>query len=99
MRLSLTAQSTDAVIGGLSVRIGKRSWSVESLEDASAWFVEARKRWSAMGSGGASKTPMPRLCRDGEPFAHISYNGRVWAGAPRPPAIPELLYDPPVAVR
>ena len=66
MRISMPVQNT-AVIGGLSVRIGKRVWSVKSLGDASAWFCAARDDFGE----GASNTPIPLLCRDGVPFVYL----------------------------
>ena len=44
---------------------------------------------------GASGTPTPRILRNGIPYGYISYNGRVWLGAPSdwsPDAFP--IYDP-----
>ena len=54
-------------------------------------FREARDRSCA----GASRVPPAVVERDGVSFAHVSYNGRVWAGAPSdwsPGMVP--LYDP-----
>lgn len=63
----------------LRLAIGMKSYRVASLDDASRRYCDVRE---ARGEG-ASRLP-PGMIYDG-PFlvAHVSYNGRVWAGHPR----------------
>jgi hypothetical protein len=59
--------------------IGQRRYAVASLTEASSKFCAARDR----AGTGASQTPTPILYNAaGVLIAHISYNGRVWAGHP-----------------
>lgn len=68
----------------LTMQIGRRTYPVASLAEASRQFCEARDRAVARGAGGSRRTPTPLLFDgDGKQVAHISYNGRVWAGHPR----------------
>lgn len=71
------------------IQIRRKRYQVASFEAASVMFCAAR---DASGNG-ASKTPSPRIVDEaGNVIAHISYNGRVWAGADYvPDAAP--LYD------
>ena len=63
-----------------TMTIGRRSYPVASLAEASAMFIAARDR---AGTGGRD-TPTPLLFdREGRQIAYVSYNGRVWAGTPR----------------
>lgn len=66
--------STDGLF--ISVK-GSKPWPVSSFAEASEIFCRARDAYGE----GARKTPSP-LIRNarGEVIAHISYNGRVWAG-------------------
>jgi hypothetical protein len=71
----------------LSLRIGRRTYRVATLAEASATYCAAR----ADSGLGASEFPAGRIStRDGETL-HVSYNGRVWRSA-RPGA--DLLFDP-----
>ncbi len=69
-----------AIAQPVIIAIGKRRYEVADIKAASALFCAARDK----SGNGASRTPTPMLYRpDGEQFAYISYNGRVWAGSPR----------------
>lgn len=60
------------------IEIGRRRIQVATYQEASHMFCAARDK---MGEG-SSKTPSPKIVNErGEVVAHISYNGRVWAGA------------------
>lgn len=60
------------------MQLGRKRFQVASFEQASRMFCEARDR----SGNGASKTPTPLIVdENGAVIAHISYNGRVWAGA------------------
>ena len=75
----------------LTVVVDDREFDVESIEAASKIFAAARDRHGM----GASGTPTPCILRNGIPYGYISYNGRVWLGAPSdwsPDAFP--IYDP-----
>ena len=71
------------------LEIGSKRFQIASYEEASRRFCAARDK---MGEG-ASLTPSPKIVDErGEVMAHVSYNGRVWAGAIYvPDAVP--LYD------
>lgn len=59
------------------LQVGRRRYSVATFEQASQMFCIAR---DTMGEG-ASKTPSPKIVDEaGAVIAHVSYNGRVWAG-------------------
>lgn len=64
-----------------TMAIGKRRYAVSSLAEASAMFCAARDK----AGTGASQTPTPMVfdAATGKLVAHVSYNGRVWAGHPR----------------
>jgi hypothetical protein len=74
------AAAKNALTETLTLVVGKRRYSVASIEDASRMFCAARDK-----SGfGASKTATPLIYRaDGGLIGYISYNGRVWSGHPR----------------
>ncbi len=75
----------------LTLRVGSRTYPVESVEDASRIFVAARDKFGE----GASNTPTPLLVRDGKVIGYVSYNGRVWAGDPKAwKPDDEPIYDP-----
>jgi hypothetical protein len=71
------------------LEIGRKRFQIASYEAASRMFCAARDK---MGEG-ASRTPSPKIVDErGEVIAHVSYHGRVWAGATYvPDAVP--LYD------
>jgi hypothetical protein len=71
------------------LEIGRKRFQIASFEEASRLFCAARDK---MGEG-ASRTPSPKIVDErGEVIGHVSYNGRVWAGATYVPhATP--LYD------
>jgi hypothetical protein len=68
------------VTATLTLKIGRRAYSVPSYADASRMFCAARDK-----SGlGASRVPTPLIYdANGQQVAYVSYNGRVWAGSPR----------------
>jgi hypothetical protein len=71
---------TTTTISAFTMVIGQRRYVVESLTEASAKFCAARDT----AGTGASETPTPMLYNAaGVLIAHISFNGRVWAGHPR----------------
>ena len=60
------------------LELGRKRFQIASFEEASRMFCLAREK---MGEG-ASRTPAPQIVDErGEVIAHVSYNGRVWAGA------------------
>lgn len=60
------------------LEIGRKRFQVASSEEASRMFCAARDR---MGEG-SSRTPSPKIVDErGDVIGHVSYNGRVWAGA------------------
>ena len=60
------------------LEIGRRRFQIASFEEASRMFCTARDR---MGEG-ASRSPSPKIVDErGDVIGHVSYNGRVWAGA------------------
>ena len=60
------------------IELGRKRFQIASFEEASRMFCLAREK---MGEG-ASRTPSPPIVDErGEVIAHVSYNGRVWAGA------------------
>jgi hypothetical protein len=60
------------------LQIGRRRYQVATFEQASLMFCAARDK----SGNGASRTPSPTIVDErGEVIAHISFNGRVWAGA------------------
>jgi hypothetical protein len=60
------------------LEIGRKRFQIASFEEASCMFCMARDK---MGEG-ASRTPSPKIVDErGEVIGHVSYNGRVWAGA------------------
>jgi hypothetical protein len=71
------------------LEIGRKRFQIASYEEASRMFCAVRDK---MGEG-ASRTPSPNIVDErGKVIAHVSYNGRVWAGATyAPDAMP--LYD------
>jgi len=75
----------------LTLRVGSRTYPVESVEKASRIFVAARDKFGE----GASNTPTPLLVRDGKVIGYVSYNGRVWAGLPTDRNVDKApIYDP-----
>jgi hypothetical protein len=60
------------------LQIGRKRFQIASFEEASRTFCAARDK----AGEGASRTPSPKIVDErGEIIAHVSYNGRVWAGA------------------
>jgi hypothetical protein len=71
------------------LQIGRRRYQVATFEQASLMFCAAR---DASGEG-ASTIPSPKIVDErGEVIGHVSYNGRVWAGASYVPDA-QPLYD------
>ena len=71
------------------LEIGFKRFQIASLAEASRMFSAAR---DALGEG-ASRTPSPLIVDEqGAVIGHVSYNGRVWAGASYLPDT-QLLYD------
>lgn len=75
------------------LQVGPRRYQVASFEQASQMFCIARDK----SGEGANKVPSPKIVDEsGSVIAHVSYNGRVWAGCEwTPDATP--LYDNRVA--
>ena len=60
------------------LEIGRKRFQIASFEEASRMFCAARDK---MGEG-SSRTPSPKIVDErGDVIGHVSYNGRVWAGA------------------
>ena len=60
------------------LEIGRTRFQIASYEEASVMFCAVRDQMSE----GASRTPSLKIVNErGEVIAHVSYNGRVWAGA------------------
>ena len=75
----------------LFIQVGRRRYQIASLRQASEMFERAR---DAMGLGASKIGPALSVRADGTTFGYVSYNGRVWAGAPgdwQPDRTP--LYD------
>lgn len=71
------------------LELGRKRFQIASFEEASRMFCLAREKMGA----GASRTPSPHIVDErGEVIAHVSYNGRVWAGASYVSGSPPL-YD------
>lgn len=61
----------------LYAKVGKRVHIIETYEQASRAYRSTIERLGL----GASQTPRCRICdHTGHVVAHVSYNGRVWAG-------------------
>lgn len=66
------------LVRSMFLKVGRRLFQVASFEEASRMFCAARDK----AGEGASRTPSPQIVDErGEVIAHVSYNGRVWAGA------------------
>ncbi|MCB1460967.1 MAG: hypothetical protein KDJ90_00725 [Nitratireductor sp.] len=67
------------------VQIGKRRFAFTTYEKVSEAYCETRDRLDATASGRTG--PLAPQCTihagDGEQLAHVSYNGKVWAGDAR----------------
>ena len=60
------------------LELGRLRFQIASFEQASRMFCLARDK----SGEGASRTPSLHIVDEsGEVIAHLSYNGRVWAGA------------------
>ena len=60
------------------LRVGRYGHAADTLSELSEYFINVRD-----GLGlGASRMPKGAVYRRGhkEPFTHVSYNGRIWAG-------------------
>jgi hypothetical protein len=71
------------------LQIGFKRFQIATLEEASRIFSAARDEFGE----GASRTPSPLIVDEhGAVIGHVSYNGRVWAGASYLPGT-QPLYD------
>jgi len=71
--------------------VGGKVYGITSLAEASRMFAAAR---DAHGEG-RSRTPIPVILRNGEPWGHVSYNGRVWSCLPGEIMADDApIYDP-----
>jgi hypothetical protein len=71
------------------LQIGRKRFQVATFEQASRMFCVARDK----SGEGASRTPTPKIVDErGDVIGHVSYNGRVWAGASYVPGA-QPLYD------
>lgn len=66
-----------AITAELTIRIGRKSYAIPDYATASRMVCEARDR---SGIGG-SRFRSPLIYEGDKQVAHVSYNGRVWAGA------------------
>ncbi len=72
------------------IRLGARRFAVPSLAIASAKWVEVIDRMGV----GASQTPVPVIeTQAGSIIAHVTFNGRVFAGKPGSERY-AVLFDP-----
>jgi hypothetical protein len=62
------------------LQIGRRRYQVATLEQASQMFCKAR---DAADCGASEIHAQTIVDESGEVIAHVSYNGRVWAGTPQ----------------
>jgi len=58
-------------------RIGRKTWPVASIKEASEAY---RAAIDALGIGGSQTPSCTILDGSGAPWGHVSYNGRVWLG-------------------
>ena len=66
-----------ALTNAAYVQIGRKQWPFVGLAETSAMFCAARDK----SGNGASRTPKCLVVdANGNTVAHVSYNGRVWAG-------------------
>src|ERR1700736_5998415 len=66
------------LIKAMFLHVGGKAYQVASFAQASQMFCIARDK----NGEGASNTPSPLIVDDaGSVIAHVSYNGRIWAGA------------------
>lgn len=76
---------------GLFVEVGRKRYQIQTYKQASDMWCRARDQHG----GGASEIPGLNIVTEaGAVVAHVSYNGRVWAGPCgnwKPGAVP--LYD------
>ena len=73
----------------LFLQIGRKRFQIATFEEASRMFCAACDK----AGEGASRTPMPLIVDErGDVIGHVSYNGRVWAGASYVPDT-RPLYD------
>jgi len=71
------------------LEIGHKRFQIASFEEASRMFCGVRDK----AGEGASRTPSPMIVDEqGAVIGHVSYNGRVWAGASYVSGM-QLLYD------
>lgn len=62
------------------LQIGRKRYQVDSFKQASEMFCVARDK----SGNGASRTPSPLIVdENGVAIGYVSYNGRVWLGAPQ----------------
>lgn len=71
----------------LFIQIGRKRYEVQSFEQASVMFCQARDK-SGLGASGV-KDPLI-VDERGQTVAHVSYNGRVWPGKSWQPGIQPL---------
>lgn len=78
----MTAVATLAryAVPALFLQVGHLRTQIDSYAEASELFCATRDAYGE----GASRTPTALLVyEDGRVVGHVSYNGRVWAGAPQ----------------
>lgn len=74
-----------------TARIKGRKYEAATMEELSDKFVDIR---DGMGLG-ASQLPSAPIFQNGKQVAHISYNGKVWAGLSGAWAVGDKpLFDP-----
>jgi hypothetical protein len=81
---------------GLFLKVGSKQWPIDSYKQASEVYEKVRDAADATATGATGPKMPDAIIVDGtgKQVAHISYNGRVWAGTAldqRPGAKP--LYD------
>lgn len=62
-----------------TLQIGDRRWPFPGIVEASTIYRETIEALDL----GSSQTPPCLLVAGGKTVGHVSYNGKVWAGAPR----------------
>jgi hypothetical protein len=70
--------SSSRITTAMFLQIGRKRFQIATFEEASRMFCAARDE----AGEGASRTPTPLIVDErGVVIGHVSYNGRVWAGA------------------
>lgn len=66
----------------MELRYGKRTWQVQSGEDAANMWDIVRQEAQAQGLGPDDMESTPVLVKNGKVVGWISWNASVWRGKP-----------------